>query len=481
MAATGFQLHADHAATLEIASKKIAGKLHFNRMKTALLKTLFIVRSLSLGLFSMTAALVVGVAALLFFAIDSQPRLLAAATLTPAHIERAKRLLDRNDPRTLRPGVLRTIMVSEEDLDRAANYLTNRFGGGSSKIALSDGKAHVQSSVLLPPLAFLQFFPFIPSVGYVNIDAVFEETDSLPQFDRLKIGQLRIPAVIANQVLSAAIARLQHSHSYGAATDTVKNVSSRNGMLSVVYQWNEAVPDQIAAVLVPVADQLRMQAYQARLVEVAGSIGQRGNMPVRQPGHAAIGLRLSTLVQALFQLAAERGGDTAAEHRAAIIVMAFYVNGKGLGAIIPAARQWPTPLPLGVTLADRGDLAQHFTISAALAATAGSPLADAVGLYKALDDSRSGSGFSFSDLAADRAGTRFGALATGPDMGLRNISRLLAAGVRDADLLPGVKDLPEFMQEAEFKRRYGGIGAPAYTSMMEEIEQRIAVLPLYRN
>ena len=130
-------------------------------------------------------------------------------------------------------------------------------------------------------------------------------------------------------------------------------------------------------------------------------------------------------MQALFQLAAERGGDIGAEHRAAIIVMAFYVNGKGLGAIIPAARQWPTPLPLGVTLADRGDLAQHFTISAALAATAGSPLADAVGLYKELDDSRSGSGFSFSDLAADRAGTRFGALATGPDMGLRNISRQL--------------------------------------------------------
>ena len=38
----------------------------------------------------------------------------------------------------------------------------------------------------------------------------------------------------------------------------------------------------------------------------------------------------------------------------------------------------------------------------------------------------------------------------------------------------------EFMPEAEFKRRYGGIGAPAYKSMMNDIERRVATLPLYR-
>jgi hypothetical protein len=36
------------------------------------------------------------------------------------------------------------------------------------------------------------------------------------------------------------------------------------------------------------------------------------------------------------------------------------------------------------------------------------------------------------------------------------------------------------MPEAEFQRRFGGIGAPAYKQMMANIEQRIAVLQLYR-
>ena len=448
-----------------------------------------ILRALLLGVIGLTVTLVTGVATLLYFAIDSTPLVSGAAGLTPAHIERAKRLLDRNDPRTLRPGVLRTITVSEEDLDLAVNYLANRFGNGSSKIELSDGKANARASVLLPPIPFMPLIPFISSSRYINIDAVLGETAVLPQFEHLKIGQLRIPAFIANRILKASIARLQRSANYGAATDTIKNVSSRNGMLSVVYEWNDAVPAQLAAALVPVADQLRMQAYQARLVELTGPSGQPANPPGYPPthpvssprSHPKVGLPLSTLVQGLFQLSAERGGDAVAENRAAIIVMAFYVNGKGLGAIIPAARQWPVPTLRGVTLAGRGDFSQHFTISAALAATAGSPLSDAVGLYREVDDSRGGSGFSFNDIAADRAGTRFGELATGPERGMRKIKRLLIAGVQDADLLPEVKDLPEFLQEVEFKRRYGGIGAPAYTKTMKDIEQRIAALPLYRN
>ena len=438
-------------------------------------------RALLLGVIGLTVTLVIGLATLLYFAIDSTPLVSATASLTPAHIERAKRLLDRNDPRTLRPGVLRTITVSEEDLDLAANYLANRFGNGSSKIELSDGKAHALASVLLPPIPFLASIPQTWSSRYINIEAGLGETAVLPQFDHLKIGQLRIPAFIANRILRAWIARLQRSASYGAATDTIKNVSSRNGMLSVVYEWNDAVPDQLAAVLVPVADQLRMQAYQARLVELTALGGQAGNPSTSRRTYPKPGLRLSALVQALFQLSLERGGDAVAEHRAAIIVMAFYVNGKGLSAIIPAARQWPVPMLRGVTLAGRSDFSQHFSISAALAATAGSPLADAVGLYKEVDDSRGGSGFSFNDIAADRAGTRFGELATGRDAGLSKIKRFLTDGVRDADLLPEVKDLPEFMQEAEFKRRYGGIGAPAYAKVMRDIEQRIADLPLYRN
>ena len=54
------------------------------------------------------------------------------------------------------------------------------------------------------------------------------------------------------------------------------------------------------------------------------------------------------------------------------------------------------------------------------------------------------------------------------------------AGVRDAKVfLPALRDLPEFMKQSEFQHRFGGVGQPPYRKMVEQIEARIAALPLY--
>ena len=47
--------------------------------------------------------------------------------------------------------------------------------------------------------------------------------------------------------------------------------------------------------------------------------------------------------------------------------------------------------------------------------------------------------------------------------------------------MPVTADLPEFMPEAEFKRRLGGMQGEPYRQMMGTIEQRVAVLLVNRN
>ena len=59
------------------------------------------------------------------------------------------------------------------------------------------------------------------------------------------------------------------------------------------------------------------------------------------------------------------------------------------------------------TLLGRRDLAQHFFVSGYLTATMGAEAANAAGVAKELVDANTTSGFSFADLAADRAGVRF--------------------------------------------------------------------------
>ena len=405
----------------------------------------------------------VALAAVVMLALDDTPLVAGAAALTPAHIERAKRLLSHNDPRRMQPGVLRTLTISQEDLEVIANYLIARYASGAARVTLQEGAGTVRATFGLPSNPFGR---------YVNLQAELVQTQHLPQVARLRIGRLPVPALVGNWWVKERFARLQASADFGAAADTIKHVRVSEGLLNIVFVWSAAAEGQLKAALVPADERGRWQVYQARLVELTKQPGLSREVP------------LDALLVPLLQLATQRAGANGSraivENRSALIVLAFYINGKGLAALVPAARDWPTPAPQRVTLAGRTDFPEHFAVSAALAATAGSPLADAVGLYKEVDDARRGSGFSFSDIAADRAGTRFGELAAGSTDGAAKLSRTLSSGLRESDLLPEARDLPEFMAEQEFKRRYGGIGQPAYLQMVAEIERRIAALPLYR-
>ena len=225
----------------------------------------------------------------------------------------------------------------------------------------------------------------------------------------------------------------------------------------------------IQETLVPPADQLRLRAYSDRLVEILRDA---------TPGTM---VSMASLLPPVFELARQRSAtpeaDPARENRAALLALAFYANQRGLAAIVPAARHWPQPPALTVTLSGRIDTPLHWLISAAVAAESGTPLADAIGLYKEVSDSRGGSGFSFNDLAADRAGTRLGERAVRDP---RGVQERIARGVMESDLLPDLTDLPESLGAETFARRYGDLEAPRFMSTMREIESRLDTLPLLR-
>ena len=415
-----------------------------------------IFRLILLFLFLVLLALVGAV----FLAVDDQPRVHRTAEVTPANIERARRILDRNDPRKLQSGVRRTITLSQQDFDLAANYLANRYAWGSARVVLSDGSILVNASTELPSN---------PIGRYVNVEALLTESDSLLRIDRLHVGRLWLPAWVANRFVVRGIGRLLENEDYGFAADVIRKVSVADGQLAITYEWQADLPDRLHRVIVTREDQERFRVYHARLAEESHSLQAKN-------------VSLTELMIPLFALSQERsrGGDPIAENRAVILVLTAYVNDMGLERIVPAAKDWPRPTSRTMTLKRRDDFAKHFIVSAAIAANAGGSLSDAVGIYKEIADSRGGSVFSFTDISADRAGTRFGELASGNSQSANKLQERLSAGLRESDLIPATEDLPEFISESEFKQRFGGIGAPPYKQMMAEIERRIAALPLYR-
>lgn len=396
----------------------------------------------------------------LYLAIDRKPTLRRAAEITSANIKRTKQVLDGKEQRGLRTGNRQLVTLSEQDLDLAANYLAHFYADGSARVRLKSGKAEVIAS-LRPPQ--------VPVIFYFNVSAVLTEGSPLPQFEQLSVGRVSIPGFMANWLLARVIGRLLGKDRSDAAAPMIKHIDLRNGQLAVAYEWPSNQRFKSPGAIFSPDDQERLRAYQERLALIS-------------KGFKARSISLTEVLVALFELADIRSAqdNAVAENRAALVVLAFYVTGKPLGTLVPPADRWPRAMEQTVTLNGRDDFSKHFIVSAALAANAGTALADAAGVYKEIDDTRRGSGFSFNDIAADRAGARFGAQAIANVRAARKLQQRLSAGIHEKDIMPATEDLPEFMPEAEFKRRFGGVGAPAYNRMMAEIEQRVAALALYR-
>jgi hypothetical protein len=107
------------------------------------------------------------------------------------------------------------------------------------------------------------------------------------------------------------------------------------------------------------------------------------------------------------------------ENRAVSWALAIYLSYGAMetlvGDLVSGQRALVRPTSR-VTLGARWDLMAHFIYSAGitLATQQGIGIA-AVEFKELLDSGKSGSGFSFADLAADRAGVRFVDVATGSE------------------------------------------------------------------
>ncbi len=392
-----------------------------------------------------------------FLAIDRTPVVERAVVLTPTHIERAKRIVRGQSLRRMRAGSLQSMRLRADDVDTAANYLVGLYAQGSAHVQLEDRAARFLVSAPLPRS---------PVRGYLNISGRLVQTEDLPRLESVRIGHLPLPDRLSNWILDRALERLRTDSRRPLPVDALRTVRFWPRSMLLIYAWDNALSSQLGASMVSEGDVERLQPYQVLLAEEARAFG-RG--PVS----------LSVLLHPMLRLAQTRSGegDAIAENRAALLVLTFHVLGERLSRVVPQAAAWPRPLWQRVTLAGRTDLAKHFMVSAAVAAHADTALADAIGLYKEVEDARGGSGFSFDDLAADRAGTRFGDAATTRAQALQ---ARLQAGVRELDVMPPVSDLPGGMSEPEFRARFGGIGAPGYEEMLREIDRRIAELSALR-
>lgn len=417
-------------------------------------------------LVAVPAAAVLGLTGLLWLAVAGAPLVTQTPVPAPADIERALQVLQRNDPRGKLPGITRSVSLSQRELELLLNLAGRRYGEPRTRVDLQPGVARLQASLALPAN---------PLGAWLNVAAVLRQTDGLPRLHHLQVGRVPVPGWLAEALLPPVLGAL-HLRAQGALVQRmVSTVAFGSQHIALDYAWPDNPQRDLASSLLPAAEQARLQVYSDQLARLSTELAPGG--PVS----------MARLLPPVFALAQTRSTDqnvAMLENRAALVALAFLVNGRGVPALLAntgtgagagAGNDNTRQRAINVTLMGRNDTPQHFLVSAALSAEGGGPLSDAIGLYKEVADSRGGSGFSFNDLAADRAGTRLGLLAARDPMALQ---ARLAAGVQEADLMPVVSDLPEAMTAQDFQRRFGGVGGPAYQRMMQDIEARLDQIAL---
>jgi hypothetical protein len=426
-----------------------------------------------LGSVAALTLLLVGLGGLV---LGAAPTVAERLPLGPADMARAFELLRAHSPRTQAPGILRTVSLTERDLDLLFREGLRSWPGARCSVALGAGEGRVACS--LPLELSLPFW----RTRWSNVSASWHDVQGtpdqfggtpLPQVQGLRWGGLPLPPSWALRGARWLLERHPQGAQVVWATHMLRGVTTRPGLLDVRYAWNPRAPMRLANSLMPPAEQERLRAYAAWITQQAAPL---------QPEQAQA---LAPFLAGLFSLAARNtqpAGDPAAaamENRAALLALTFFANRRDLGAVIALAQgpSWPRAHWLTVTLDGREDFALHFLISALIAAEGSTQLSKAVGVYKEVADSKGGSGFSFNDIAADRAGARMGEMAVHQPLLLQErLMRPLA----ENQLMPRWQDLPEYLSEAEFKRRFGGVGAAPYQEMLVEIDRRVAGLEVWR-
>ncbi|KAF3983051.1 MAG: hypothetical protein HFP81_08740 [Methylococcales symbiont of Hymedesmia sp. n. MRB-2018] len=393
---------------------------------------------------------------ILLFTLDNKATTKSIWPLTQVELQRAKSIV--SDPLS---KTRNTIHLSENDLNITSSYLLNQYISCASKITITDQQLAFTLSIPLKDNNF---------GNYVNIGFKLAKQQGYPDIHTLQIGKIIIADEFAGLIIESIIKYTPLKDYYILAVKHIKNIQINIDGLAITYNPS---PDLNLALRL----NLEKNNYQSVLFyqQLISQIIAKHDPKWR--------LSLSDLLQPLFESAYKRStGKTAkAENRAVLIAVSTYVNKHEIESYLPFDISPATNQQYPASLYKRTDMAKHFIASAVLAATGGKALATILGQEKELNDAKQGSGFSFIDLASNKAGLYFGKMAATRSKNKARRLQLAMSKIKDySAFMPDVRDLPENLSEKDFKRDFESIYSVKYQNMLKAIDQRISALIIYR-
>lgn len=426
-----------------------------------------------IALLAFLAAMFVGL--ILWLSLEKTPLSFEAARVTSAEKRRLVYLIRSKSPSSLTEGHTHTLRLTEHDVNVLLSWgLSLGSPNRKAQVSLARDSAAMSMSIGVPLGEGKTRYLNLVMAGSPGV----REGILRLNMDQFRLGSLEVPRWLLNPLSSVVASLLSHDRKAKPFLEAVRGVAIEPDSIQVTYGRMRLRSIREDFFGPAGASEEVLASTRAHVGHLLAHVNQS------PPGEPAFGVCFETA----FAFARDRSveGDPVAENRAAIFALGILLGDPHvenfLGPIVPGPDRAAARRLLGrVALRGRYDWTKHFCVSAALALFSNEVVSDAAGLLKEeLDAGKGGSGFSFGDLCADRAGTTFAVWATRNDAAARTLQDRIAAGFRVEEFFPPAADLPEDIPDAELQSRYGGVNGPAYRLVIEEIERRIAACAAYR-
>lgn len=365
--------------------------------------------------------------------------------------------------------------LSEQELNHAINSVVNRFILSATHIHFTANNSAIANVALQIHRQY--------NCCYVNLSFHLDNKNGILTIEQLKIGKLTFGQAASEALFNFGLKHSLLKHYYFLAKQHIKAIRIQNNHIQINYAFNalantatnvkepRCTKTCADAELPPSTMPEALAFYQQQIANIVHQhdISQR--------------LSLASLLQPLFKAAYQRSSPATAisDNIAIIYTICAYVNKNEIPFYIPI-KQLLTQIRIHpVFLYKRTDQAKHFMLSAALTVTGGHYLADILGQEKELRDAFSSSGFSFIDLAANRAGMKFSERATASPKDAKELQRIMSEITDYHEFMPVTQDLPEKLSNVQFTQQFDSISSPAYQQLLQVIDDRIDALPIYRH
>ncbi|MGE3314961.1 MAG: hypothetical protein AB7O26_07565 [Planctomycetaceae bacterium] len=375
------------------------------------------------------------------------------------------------------PKKPRDVKLSQIDLNILLGWKSSLDGSRiRSKVLLSDDRFLLMASVPGALPGSSQRYINANATGRVLVDEGLVKLS----IDEMRLGGILLPKRTRHRLERTLAAAFQESAELQPLLTSIKTLRIHSGKVEIVAgsPWGSARNDLFESTF---NRRLFSPELKFATVEQVEYLLARARMAPGRP-------TFEELISAAFEKAHQTSQeiDPRDANKAALLALGILVADPQLARLVdyslsPDAQNVIRRNVRRVRLRGRFDLAQHFCASGALTVTAGNEISDLIGRVKEeIDAGIPGKGFSFVDILADRAGTRFARACIESPQRAAELQEKLRFRVDTDDIFPSIEGLPERIKESELSEEFGGVGGAEYRRWLNEIEARLDQVPLLR-